>query len=162
MILDYSIGQYATYTTLQLAQYVSTIANDGYRVAPKVLKEIREPSLDGKNFGPIIQENKINVLNRINNTDQEIDQVKRGMYFTYYGDKGTARSLFDGKPYNAAGKTGTAQASISEFDGTYYKTINLSHAGFAPYDNPEIAYAIMIPHISTNQSDMLLLITKLH
>ncbi len=47
LILDYSIGQYATYTTLQLAQYVATIANGGYRIAPKVLKEIREPSPDG-------------------------------------------------------------------------------------------------------------------
>ena len=30
-------------------------------------------------------------------------------------------------------------------------TINLSHVGFAPYENPEIAYAIIIPNISTNQ-----------
>ena len=106
--MDYAIGQYATYTTLQLAQYVSTIANDGYRVAPKVLKEIREPSEDGKYFGPIIQENQIHILNRINNTDQEIEQVQRGMYYTYYGPTGTARSLFDGKPYDAAGKTGNS------------------------------------------------------
>ena len=156
LILDYSIGQYATYSTLQLAQYVSTIANDGYRVAPRVLKEIREPSPDGTNFGPIVQESEINVLNRINNTEQEIAQVKRGMNYTYTGKNGTARGLFNGKPYTAAGKTGTAEASISlenrSGDRTFYKTINLSHVGFAPYDNPEIAYAIIIPHISTNQS----------
>ena len=101
-----------TYTTLQLAQYVSTIANDGYRIAPKVLKEIREPSQDGKYFGPLIQENEITILNRINNTDEEIEQVKRGMYYTYYGPRGTARNLFEGKPYDAAGKTGTAQAEV--------------------------------------------------
>ena len=34
----------------------------------------------------------------------------------------------------------------------YVKTINLSHVGYAPFDNPEIAYAVIIPHISTNQS----------
>src|SRR5699024_4580917 len=33
-VLDFAIGQYDTYTTLQLGQYVSTIANDGYRVRP--------------------------------------------------------------------------------------------------------------------------------
>ncbi len=68
-ILDYAIGQFATYTTLQLAQYVSTIANDGYRVAPKVLKEVREPSPDGEVFGRIADETPIKVLNRINNTE---------------------------------------------------------------------------------------------
>ena len=44
-----------------------------------------------------------------------------------------------------AGKTGTAQAFSSG-----KPTINLSHVGFAPYENPEIAYAVVIPNISTN------------
>ncbi|MHA6259489.1 peptidoglycan D,D-transpeptidase FtsI family protein [Sporosarcina sp. CAU 1771] len=151
LILDYSIGQYATYTTLQLAQYVSTIANDGYRIAPKVLKEIREPSEDGKHFGPLVQESESKVLNRINNTEQEITQVKRGMYHTYYGAKGSAFGYLKGKSYDAAGKTGTAQDEVY-VDGKKYNTINLSHVGYAPYDNPEVAFAVIIPHISTNQS----------
>src|SRR5699024_10836806 len=45
-VLDFAIGQYDTYTTLQLGQYVSTIANDGYRVRPHLVKEIRSPSLN--------------------------------------------------------------------------------------------------------------------
>ena len=69
-LLDFAIGQYDTYTPLQLAQYVSTIANGGYRIAPKVLKEIREPSPDGQFFGPLIQETDVTILNRINNTDR--------------------------------------------------------------------------------------------
>ena len=146
ILLDLSIGQYDTYTTLQLAQYVSTIANGGYRIAPKVLKEIREPSKDGKILGPLIQETDVKVLNRIQNTDAEINQVKRGMHYVYYGDKGTAKNIFAGKDYDGAGKTGTAQASSSG-----RTTINLSHVGFAPYENPEIAYAVVIPNISTNQ-----------
>ena len=113
ILLDLSIGQYDTYTTLQLAQYVSTIANGGYRVAPKVLKEIREPSEDGEILGPLIQETEVNVLNRIQNTDAEIDQVKRGMHYVYYGPHGTARNIFAGKDYDGAGKTGTAQAFSS-------------------------------------------------
>ncbi len=42
--LDFSIGQFDTYTPLQLAQYVSTIANGGYRMQPQIVKEIREPA----------------------------------------------------------------------------------------------------------------------
>ncbi|WP_203246908.1 peptidoglycan D,D-transpeptidase FtsI family protein [Sporosarcina beigongshangi] len=146
LLLDFSIGQYDTYTPLQLAQYVSTIANGGYRIAPKVLKEIREPSEDGEIFGPLIQETGVTILNRIANTDAEIEQVKRGMQYVY-GPSGTARNMFAGKAYDGAGKTGTAQSFSNG-----YETINLSHVGYAPYENPEIAYAWVIPHVSTNPS----------
>ena len=138
ILMDLSIGQFDTYTTLQLAQYVSTIANGGYRIAPKVLKEIREPSEDGEILGPLIQETEVNILNRIQNTDAEIDQVKRGMHYVYYAPRGTAPNIFAGKDYDGAGKTGTAQAFSSG-----KPTINLSHVGFAPYENPEIAYAVL-------------------
>ena len=148
ILMDLSIGQFDTYTTLQLAQYVSIIANGGYRIAPKVLKEIREPSEDGEILGPLIQETEVNILNRIQNTDAEIDQVKRGMHYVYYAPKGTAPNLFAGKDYDGAGKTGTAQAFSSG-----KSTINLSHVGFAPYENPEIAYAILIPNITTKPGD---------
>jgi len=158
-ILDYSIGQFATYTPLQLAQFVSTIANDGYRVAPKVLKEVREPSPDGEVFGQIAEETPIKVLNRIKNTDEEINRIKQGMYYTYYGPRGTARTLFQDTDFKAAGKTGTAQSEISVVDPNdperkkynyYGNTITLSHVGYAPFDNPEIAYAVVIPNMSTN------------
>ena len=110
ILMDLSIGQFDTYTTLQLAQYVSTIANGGYRIAPKVLKEMREPSEDGEILGPLIQETEVNILNRIQNTDAEIAQVKRGMHYVYYGARGTAPNIFAGKDYDGAGKTGTAEA----------------------------------------------------
>ena len=148
LVLDYAIGQYATYTPIQLAQFVSTIANGGYRIAPKLLKEIHEPSPDGVEFGSLIEEADIKVLNRIKNTDEEIARVKQGMRYTYYGPKGTAKGLFKGKDYDAAGKTGTAEDYVV-IDGVGYSTINLSHVGFAPYENPEIAYAVLIPHAST-------------
>ena len=45
----------------------------------KYLKEIHEPSQDGITFGPLIQEANTVVLNRIENTDEEIEQMKRGM-----------------------------------------------------------------------------------
>lgn len=152
-LLDLAIGQYDTYTPLQMAQYVSTIANGGYRIAPKVLKEIHQPSPDGETFGALIEESGINVLNRINNTDREINQVKKGMYYTYYGSNGTGAQLFKGASYDAGGKTGTSQSTY--YEGTDRSiwgtpTISVTHVGFAPFDNPEIAYAVVVPHLSTS------------
>ncbi|MCG3089073.1 penicillin-binding protein 2 [Sporosarcina sp. MB25] len=153
-LLDFAIGQFDTYTPLQLAQYVSTVANGGYRVAPKVLKEVREPSPDGETFGPLIQESGTTVLNRIPNTDAEIEQVKKGMQYTY-SPRGTAPNLFAGADYTVAGKTGTAQSAY--YDGTDRskygtKTVNLTHIGYAPVEAPEVAFSVVIPNISTNRS----------
>lgn len=151
-LLDLAIGQYDTYTPLQLAQYVSTVANGGYRIAPHVLKAVYEPSPDGKEFGALLKQKDPLVLNRIDNTPEEIERVKKGMYYTYYQPKGTAYNLFKGEEFDAAGKTGTAQAGYYEGDdrslwGT--QTVSVTHVGFAPYDNPEIAYSVIVPHVST-------------
>ncbi|MGN7388563.1 peptidoglycan D,D-transpeptidase FtsI family protein [Sporosarcina sp. SAFN-015] len=154
-LLDFAIGQFDTYTPLQLAQYVSTVANGGYRVAPKILKEIREPSIDGETFGALLQETEVKVLNRINNTEKEIEQVKKGMHYTYYGPNGTAPNLFNGASYTAAGKTGTAQSFYYGDDRSKYgmASVNLTHVGYAPAENPEVAYAVVIPYASTDRSN---------
>ncbi len=154
-LLDFAIGQFDTYSPLQMAQYVSTVANGGYRIAPRVLKEIREPSTDGETFGALLQEMDTKVLNRINNTDAEIEQVKKGMLYTY-SPSGTAPNLFADADYTVAGKTGTAQSAY--YDGTdksIYgtKTVNLTHVGFAPFESPEIAFSVIIPNVSTDRND---------
>jgi len=145
--LDLTIGQYDTYTPLQMAQYVSTIANGGNRIKPHVVKEIREPSTDGKTMGSLVTEIGPTVLNRINNSQKQIEHIKKGMSLVYYGDRGSARSYFADAPYQAAGKTGTAQVDYFGPDRESWgqKTINSTHIGFAPFDNPEIAYAVMVP-----------------
>ena len=153
-LLDLAIGQYDTYSPIQLAQYVSTIANGGYRIAPRVVREIREPSPDGKVLGALVEEKGPQVLNKINNSERELEQIHRGMLYTYYGNNGTARGLFADASYTAAGKTGTAESGVvvnngTSEKGTFYKTVSLTHVGFAPYENPEIAYAVIIPHVST-------------
>ncbi|WP_082023385.1 MULTISPECIES: peptidoglycan D,D-transpeptidase FtsI family protein [Sporosarcina] len=152
-LLDLAIGQYDTYTPLQMAQYVSTVANGGYRIAPRILKSVYEPSKDGKEFGALLKEMEPVVLNKIDNTPEEIARVKKGMKYTYYGPRGTARDLFKGEAFDAAGKTGTAQSGYYEGEdrslwGT--QTVSVAHVGFAPFDNPEIAYAVIVPHVSTS------------
>lgn len=151
-ILNFAIGQFDTYTPMQLVQYISTVANGGYRVQPRLLKEIRQPSSDGQTLGPVVEEVTPKILNHISNTDDEINHVKKGLRQVYVGSQGSARGQFYNTPYTAAGKTGTAEVvyygPVREEFGTM--TVNLAHVGFAPYDNPEVAYAVLIPWATTN------------
>ncbi|MEQ6355805.1 penicillin-binding protein 2 [Lysinibacillus sp. M3] len=150
--LDLAIGQYDTYTPLQLAQYISTIANGGYRIQPHVVKEVREPSTDGQSLGQLVTEIGPTVLNQINNSSDEINYVKQGLRRVYTGANGTAKRYFANAPYTAAGKTGTAEVmyygDLRQYRGQY--SLTYTHVGFAPYENPEIAYAVVIPWASTN------------
>ncbi len=81
--LDLAIGQYDTYTPLQLAQYVSTVANGGDRIAPHILKEIHEPSENGKTLGRLDKEIEPTILNHTNNTQAEYNQVHEGMSMVF-------------------------------------------------------------------------------
>ena len=154
LMLDLVIGQYDTYSTMQLAQYVSTIANGGSRMEPHMVKEIREPQLDNE-LGPIVQEIQPKVLNRLYLEDRWIENVQLGFKKVMQEQGGTAYSFFGGKSYSPAGKTGTAQ---SFYDGPLenYKmnpVMNLSLVGYAPSQNPEIAMAVLVPWAYTGGTD---------
>ncbi|MBS4209108.1 penicillin-binding protein 2 [Bacillus sp. FJAT-50079] len=138
--LHFSIGQYDTYTPLQLAQYVSTIANGGYRMQPQIVKEIREPGDGNGEPGAIVREMKPNVLNRLDATDRQIEQVQKGFYGVFHDAQGTGRSFFSNKPYEPAGKTGTAETRDQATD-----VWNLTLVGYAPYKNPEVAMSVVVP-----------------
>ncbi|MCU9613883.1 penicillin-binding protein 2 [Caldibacillus lycopersici] len=136
------IGQLDTYTPLQLAQYVSTIANGGYRMQPLLVKEIRNPDVNDNALGStIIEEMQPKVLNRIDMKSEWIEHVQEGFWRVTHGSQGTARSFFVNEPYDAAGKTGTAQ-SYKDGKSTY----NLSFVGYAPFDDPEIAISVIVPN----------------
>ncbi|MCY7778328.1 peptidoglycan D,D-transpeptidase FtsI family protein [Bacillus haynesii] len=145
-LLDYSIGQYDTYTPLQLAQYVSTIANGGYRMKPQLVKEIREPD-SKKGIGAVTQSVQPEVLNKLDMSDQYIKEVQNG--FRRVMTKGTAAGQFASASYKPAGKTGTAQ---SFYDGpdkskTGTSTYNTTLVAYAPYDNPEVAISVVVPWV---------------
>ncbi|MER1986165.1 MAG: penicillin-binding transpeptidase domain-containing protein [Solibacillus sp.] len=151
-LLNLAIGQFDTYTPMQLAQYISTVANGGYRIAPRMLKEIRNPSEDGETLGTLVQEVDPKILNKIENTDAEVKQVQQGLRQVYVGAQGSARAVFGNAPYTAAGKTGTAQVVYygPQRDKYGTDTINIVHVGYAPFENPEVAYALIIPWATTN------------
>ena len=146
LLMDYAIGQYDTYTTLQVAQYVSTIANDGYRVRPHLVKEIREPTSSEDELGPIYKSKNTEVLNRIQMDDSEIKRVQEGFRQVFRAPRGTGYNYWSNNDYNAVGKTGTAENAVYKDGRKLADTENLALVGYAPMDNPEIAFAVIIPH----------------
>lgn len=143
LLLDFAIGQYDTYTPIQLSQYISTIANGGNRVKPHLLKEVydsKEESLTKKifEFEPVI-------LNKVNTEEQYLNRVKEGLKIVMErnGTGYTSMNL-NLKP---AGKTGTSQ-SILDTDGDGIgdtETITSTFAGYAPYDNPVMTIVVVSP-----------------
>lgn len=142
-LMDLAIGQFDTYTPLQLVQYVSTIANDGYRVQPHLLKEVREPDHTSEGLGEVISAFETNILNRVDMSLNNIKRVQLGFRQVMAGSQGTAASYFKDASYNPAGKTGTAQVKSK---------YNLTLVEYAPYENPEIAAAIVIDNIASSGS----------
>ena len=147
-LLDYAIGQYDTFTTMQMAQYAATIANDGYRVRPHFLKEIREPYNAEDQLGPVRDRVNTEVLNRIQMSDSHIERVQEGFRQVFQTPGGTGYSYWADKDYNPAGKTGTAENEFFE-NGVQINTENLTLIGYAPYNEPEIAFAVVIPKLGT-------------
>ncbi|MGD6895288.1 MULTISPECIES: peptidoglycan D,D-transpeptidase FtsI family protein [Bacillus] len=151
-MLDLAIGQYDTYSNMQLAQYVSTIANGGNRMEPHIVKEIREPLMDNSELGPILEEIKPKVLNRLDVEENWIERVQEGFRRVMQEPGGTAYGSFGGKgkTYKPAGKTGTAEAFYDgprreDFGKEPPETMNLSLVSYAPSDNPEVAMAVLVP-----------------
>ncbi|MBT2734328.1 penicillin-binding protein 2 [Bacillus sp. ISL-7] len=147
LLLFLSIGQYDTYTPIQLAQYVSTIANGGNRIQPHLVKEIREPEMENNELGPIVEEIQPKVLNRLDMKQSWINRVQEGFRMVMQVGDGTAVSSFKGADYSPAGKTGTAQSFYDGSDKSKRGTevMNLSLVSYAPSDDPEVAMAVVVP-----------------
>ncbi|MBM7838136.1 cell division protein FtsI/penicillin-binding protein 2 [Alkalihalobacillus xiaoxiensis] len=143
--LDFMIGQYDTYSTMQLAQYISTIANDGVRMRPRLVQEILEPTTNGEEK-IVIQSNPPEVLNKIDMSEEHINFVQSTLRRVVTGQRGTARNIKTDVPI--AAKTGTSQSKITIGEGDNRRQVdvnNLSFVGYAPYDDPEIAFAVITP-----------------
>ncbi|OEK72374.1 penicillin-binding protein [Staphylococcus equorum] len=139
--LDLAIGQYDTYTPLQLSQYVSTIANDGYRVQPHIGLEVRDAT-NKDTLGPVKEKFKGDVLNKVNNTEEEVNQVQEGFEMAFNEVEGTGYESFNDTEVPSAGKTGTAEVFQ---DGD--PKVNATYVGYAPIENPQLAFSI----VYTNQ-----------
>ena len=146
LLLDFSIGQYDTYTPLQLTQYINTIANGGNRYKLSLLKSVHKKS-DGDLNEDILLYNDGFLLNSIDLDKKYLERIKEG-FKAVLGYTGTGYGYIDLK-YNPAGKTGTSQSFYdSDKDGVIDKeTISSTFAGFAPYDSPKMSIVVVTPDV---------------
>ena len=145
LLLDFAIGQYDNYTPIQLMQYISTIANNGTRLQPYLLKDVY--SYDS-NLTKKIYESKVIELNKVNTEQIYLDRVKEGFKAVLnYG--GTGSGYID-KTYLPAGKTGTSQSFVDTDNDNIIdtETITNTFAAYAPYNNPKVAFVVISPDIS--------------
>lgn len=135
-----SIGQgYNAYTPLQLANYVATIVNGGKRMEPYVVDKIVDPV-----SGEVVKENQPEVVNTVSISAENLEVIKKAMAGVTSGE-GTANWLFRDVPeFSGGGKTGTAQ--IGSRKSAYEDLYNGMFVAFAPYDNPQIAFAGVVEY----------------
>ena len=150
-LLDFSIGQYDTYTPIQLSQYINTIANNGVRLKPYLLKEVYKPSDSGDTFGSLIYKANVTELGKLSVEKKYIDRVREG--FSAVVTKGLGYGYM-GNYTNSSGKTGTSQSFIdTDDDGKVdTETITSSFVGYSPSDNPKMSIVVVSPDISVPDS----------
>jgi len=117
------------YTPLQLANYIATLLRGGKRLDAHLLRDIT--SYDGSEM---IYAHQPEVLSELNISEENLEAVKKGM-----GDlvtKGDLSRAFKDCVVTAGAKTGSAQVGDVLANGVF--------VCFAPFENPEIAVAVVI------------------
>jgi len=141
-----SIGQGTNdYTPIQLARYVTTLANRGTCYNLTLLDKIVNKD------GEVIQEFSATVKHDLSNfKDTSWDKVYQGMYSVVNEPGGSVyNSLYKNFGVKVAGKTGTSQIS---------KVVpnNALFLSFAPFEEPEISVTAVIPngYTSSNAAEL--------
>ena len=147
-LLDFVMGQYETYTPIQLSQYITTIANGGERLAPHLLKEVHSSS-ETDEIGALESTTEKKVLNTINTAPEYMARVKEGFKAVLNSPGGYGVGYMN-TAMRPAGKTGTSQSFIdTDNDGRIdTETITSSFIGYAPYDNPKMSILVTSPDSS--------------
>lgn len=135
--LNMSIGQGSNaYTALQMANYVATIANGGYRHNVSIVKDIK--TYDGKetDYKPDRESERVELSDY-----NYLNVVKEGMRLVSLDDSARPYSKF---PVEVGSKTGTAQNQGTNPDtGKPYDDFAW-YLAFAPFDDPQIAVACVL------------------
>jgi cell division protein FtsI (penicillin-binding protein 3) len=130
-----SMGQEIGISAIQLSSLISTFANDGVWVAPRILAGTVEPqgSLQTVSFHPGPSHRVISSY-----TAAEMRSMMQKVVLEGTGRKATLEG------YTSAGKTGTGQ-KVDPATGAYSKTKYIaSFAGFAPLNNPQIVVVVIL------------------
>ncbi len=143
-----SFGQQERFTAMQLAQYMTTMANKGVRLQPQIVDKIVDK--DGK----VVKEFQPKVMSKITLPEEAWETVEQGMYAVTQGD-GTASWVFSSFPYKFGAKTGTSDQDIyvpvkdAKGKVTGYKydrsVANGVFVAYGPIEDPKLAVAIVVP-----------------
>lgn len=127
-----AIGQGSnSYSNVQLARYVTTLANRGNNYQLTLLEKVVDSS------GTVLQQFEPELVNKVEIKDSTWNAVFSGMRSVV--TTGTARGTFSGFPIEVAGKSGTAQENL-------LRSNHSTFVAFAPYSNPEIGVSVVLPH----------------
>ena len=146
-VLNAAIGQGDNnFTPMQIAKYISSIANGGNIVKPTIVKSIM--NADGTEGSRDEIESYTNEEVGYQNTDdgitispESISVAREGMRMAASEAGGTAYNIFKGFNQEVAGKTGSAEAGK---DKNGNDLVNAWFVCFAPYEKPEVAVVVMI------------------
>ncbi len=120
------------FTPLQMAVYVASLVNpNGERLEAHLLKSVRT-----YDYSSVISEYKPEVLSTVDISDETRDTVMKGML--QVSRSGSAVVTFGNYPIDVGTKTGTAQTGRGSPNGVF--------VAFAPYDDPQIAVAVVVEH----------------
>ncbi len=138
-----AFGQFDNYTPMQLAQYVGTIANDGVRVAPRIVEGIYGNN-DKGGLGELIQAIDTKEINKVNISESDMAILHQGFYQVSHGTSPltTGRAFSDGATVSISGKTGTGESYVAGGQ----EANNTNAVAYAPTENPQIAVAVVFPH----------------
>ncbi|PRC93267.1 penicillin-binding protein 2 [Solimicrobium silvestre] len=136
---------YNSFTILQMAHAVATLANNGIVMKPHLVKMIEDPQTHARTL-TVPKESA-----RIPLKQENIDFIKNAMAGVTKFPEGTSRLVFVNAGYESAGKTGTAQV-IGIKKGEKYNANNIAlrfrdhalYTAFAPVDKPRIAIAMIV------------------
>ncbi len=142
--ISLGIGQgYNSFTMLQLAQAVSTLANNGARAKPHLVREVVDVETK------VAQTVSLEAPKVLAFQPDHIDTVKKAMVGVNI--EGTSASSFIGAAYTSAGKTGTAQVFTvkqnEKYSASKIDERMRDHAlfiAFAPAEDPKVALAMVV------------------
>ena len=141
--LQASIGQGDNeFSPLQMAKYISILANGGNKIEPTIIKTIRNAngSESSKEDIKKFVNNKLGIQEEetedLQIQQKNLDAVLKGMESVTQDSEGTAYVRFKDFGISVGGKTGSAEAPGNK--------VNAWFVGFAPFENPEIAIVVMV------------------
>lgn len=131
-----AIGQAGNlFSPIQLANYCAAIANGGTRYKTHFVKSIKT-----HDYSQTVLETEPEIVCETGISDKTLEIVKRGML--QVGTIGYCKEYFQNLPVKVAAKTGTSQ-EYRQIGGQSIKINNGFLIAFAPYENPEIAVAVV-------------------